>query len=47
MLAFLKKEMIPEAIQELENRRQTVFNAFNNFTPILARPFEHYAHPER
>lgn len=32
-LSFLQKEMIPEAIQELSNRRQTVFNAFNEFTP--------------
>lgn len=26
--------MKDEAIQELENRRQTVFNAFNEFTPV-------------
>ncbi len=32
-LAFLQKEMIPEAIGELNNRRQMVFNAFNEFTP--------------
>ena len=30
---FLHKKMIPEAIQELNNRRMTVFNAFNEFTP--------------
>ncbi len=34
IIQFLQKEMIKEAIQELENRRQTVFNAFNEFTPI-------------
>ncbi len=32
-LSFLQKEMVPEAIQELSNRRQTVFNAFNEFSP--------------
>lgn len=32
-LAFLQKGMIPEAQQELNNRRQAVFNAFNEFTP--------------
>ena len=30
---FLQKEMVPEAMQELNNRRQTVFNAYNEFTP--------------
>lgn len=30
---FLQKKMIPEALQELNNRRMTVFNAFNEFTP--------------
>lgn len=33
-LQFLQKGMKDEAIQELENRRQTVFNAFNEFTPV-------------
>lgn len=33
-MQFLKKGMKDEAIQELENRRQTVFNAFNDFTPV-------------
>lgn len=33
ILQFLKKGMTKEAIQELENRRQTVFNAFNEFAP--------------
>lgn len=33
-LQFLQKGMTNEAIQELENRRQTVFNAFNEFTPV-------------
>jgi len=32
-LAFLQKDMVPEAIGELNNRRQAVFNAFNEFTP--------------
>lgn len=32
-LQFLKKGLTAEAIQELENQRQTVFNAFNEFTP--------------
>ena len=32
-LEFLHKEMIPEAIGELNNRRQAVFNAFNEFAP--------------
>lgn len=31
---FLKKKMLTEAINEMENRRQTVFNAFNEFTPM-------------
>lgn len=33
-LQFIRKGMTEEAIQELENRRQTVFNAFNEFTPV-------------
>lgn len=33
-LQFIQKGMKNEAIQELENRRQTVFNAFNEFTPV-------------
>lgn len=33
-LQFIQKGMKEEAIQELENRRQTVFNAFNEFSPI-------------
>lgn len=33
IIQFLKKGMTNEAIQELENRRQTVFNAFNEFAP--------------
>lgn len=32
-LAFLAKSMVPEAMQELKNMRQTVFNAYNEFTP--------------
>ncbi len=32
-LAFLQKEMVKEAIMELNNRRQLVFNAFNEFSP--------------
>ena len=32
-LQFLQKEMVPEAIQELNNRRQAVFNAYNEFSP--------------
>jgi len=30
---FLKKNMLAEAIQEFENRRQCVFNALNEFSP--------------
>jgi len=33
-IQFLKKDMKAEAIQELENQRQCVFNAFNEFTPL-------------
>lgn len=33
-LQFIKKGMNDEAIQELENRRQTVYNALNDFTPV-------------
>lgn len=33
ILQFMKKKMYNEALQELENRRQTVFNAHNEFTP--------------
>jgi hypothetical protein len=33
-LAFLHKNMIAEAIQELANRRQTVHYAYNEFTPM-------------
>lgn len=33
-LQFLKKGLTNEAIMELENQRQTVFNAFNEFSPI-------------
>lgn len=33
IIQFLKKGMTTEALQELENRRQSVFNAFNEFTP--------------
>ncbi len=32
-LAFLAKGMVEEAIQELKNRRQTVFNAYNEQSP--------------
>lgn len=32
-LAFLQKGMVQEAIQELNNRRQAVFNAFNEYDP--------------
>jgi len=31
---FLQKKMIPEAIQELNNRRMAVYNAFQEFTPM-------------
>lgn len=34
VLNFMNKKMYDEAIQELENRRQTVFNAYNEFTPV-------------
>jgi hypothetical protein len=34
IIQFLKKDMIEEAIKEMENRRQTVFNAYNDFSPI-------------
>ena len=33
ILQFLQKKMVKEAIEEMENRRQTVFNAFNDFSP--------------
>ena len=33
-LAFLHKGMTNEAIQELSNRRLTVFNAYNEYSPI-------------
>lgn len=33
-LKFLKSGMINEAIQELNNRRQAVWNAYNEFTPL-------------
>lgn len=33
VIQFLQKGMIKEALQELENRRQTVFNSYNDFTP--------------
>ena len=33
-IQFLKKGMIDEAVLELENQRQTVFNAFNEFSPF-------------
>jgi len=32
-LQFLQKDMVPEAIQELNNRRQAVFNAYNEYSP--------------
>lgn len=32
-LSFLQKDMVSEAIQELSNQRQMVFNAFNEYTP--------------
>lgn len=32
-IQFLEKEMYPEAIKQMENRRQSVFNAYNEFTP--------------
>ena len=34
-LAFLHKGMVKEGIQELNNRRQMVFNAFNEMSPTL------------
>lgn len=33
VMQFLKKGMMKEALQELENRRQTIFNSYNEFTP--------------
>jgi len=36
-VAFLRKDMKEEAIRELENRRQMVFNAFEEYSP------KHYA----
>lgn len=33
-LQFIQKGMKDEAMQELENRRQTVYNALNDFTPV-------------
>lgn len=33
-MQFIRKGMKEEALQEMENRRQAVFNAFNEFTPI-------------
>lgn len=32
-LQFLQKNMVTEAIQELNNRRQAVFNAYNEYSP--------------
>lgn len=32
-LRFLQKDMVAEAIGELNNRRQAVFNAFNEYSP--------------
>lgn len=32
-LQFLQKNMVAEAIQELNNRRQAVFNAYNEYSP--------------
>lgn len=32
-LAFLHKDMVKEAIQELSNRRLTVYNAYNEYSP--------------
>lgn len=32
-VAFLRKGMLDEAIKELENRRQAVFNAFEEYSP--------------
>lgn len=32
-IEFLKKEMYPQAINELENRRQQVYNSFMEYTP--------------
>lgn len=34
IVELLKKKLYNEAIQELENRRQTAFNAFNEFVPV-------------
>lgn len=34
-ISFLKKKMYEQAIQELENRRLTVFNAYSEFSPTL------------
>lgn len=36
-VAFLRKGMLEDAIKELENRRQAVFNAFEEYSP------KHYA----
>ena len=32
-LQFLQKKMVPEAIAELVNQRQTVFNSYNEYSP--------------
>lgn len=37
VVAFLRKGMVDDAVKELENRRQTVFNAFEEYSP------KHYA----
>lgn len=34
IIQFLKKGMNEEALKELENRRLTAFNAYNEFTPV-------------
>lgn len=34
IIQFLKKGMVDQAVKEMENRRQTVFNAYNDFTPL-------------
>lgn len=51
-LAFLKKGMVEEAVKELENQRQTVYNAYNEFSPIgksfavLIRRIDHVRYDE-
>lgn len=51
-LAFLKKGMVEQAVKEFENQRQTVFNAYNEFSPVgksfavLIRRIDHVRYDE-